>query len=367
MKVLNLLTSGDSGGIESLCRDIGTSCNIKNSFCFLFSIGAAYEQMKTAGLTVYDISSIGKKISFKKLNALKKIAQEYDIIVVHHGDPILKFYFLILHKIFKTKKFVTFVHSCFEEKYFFQDNPLKRKIAYFIFQKGLSVSDHVIFVSKAGQKSYEKVFKLNSSRCHVVYNGIPNDKIEDGKNKIPNQHAPYKLTYIGRLIDIKGVDFLIHAFNLLHTKYDIELSIIGYGEQQKTLENLVCQYNLNNKIRFLGKQSDVKPFLKKTDIFVYPSVCQEVFGISIVEAMAYGCIVIANNVGGIPEIIEDGKSGFLNKKISSESLADCIEKAILLLENGEYTQMSEYAKQTASRFSISNNVSEIEKIYKTLG
>lgn len=367
MKVLNLLTSGNSGGIESLCRDIGKNCRIENGFCFLFNNGTIYDQMKDLGITAYDLSNCGKKLSFEKWNALKNIAKDYDIIVVHHGDPILKLYFLLLHNTFKNKKFVTFVHSCYEEKYFFPENKAKRKIAYSIFQNGLDKSDYVVFVSNAGKISYEKVFKLDSSKCQVVYNGISPDKINDGKNIMPKNHAPYTLTYIGRLVDVKGVKFLINAFNILNSKYDIELSIIGYGPQQEKLENMVKEYNLNDKIHFLGQQSDVKPFLRETDIFVYPSVCQEVFGISIVEAMAYGCIVIANNVGGIPEIIEDKKSGFLNKETSDESLAACIEAAIYMLEKSENVQMSNCAKQTAEKFSINNNIKKLEKIYKTLG
>ena len=66
MKVLNLLTSGNAGGIESLCRDIGVNSQFENGFCFLFEGGTIYEDMKKIGLKTYLLKDEGGCISLKK-------------------------------------------------------------------------------------------------------------------------------------------------------------------------------------------------------------------------------------------------------------------------------------------------------------
>jgi glycosyltransferase involved in cell wall biosynthesis len=76
---------------------------------------------------------------------------------------------------------------------------------------------------------------------------------------------------------------------------------------------------LNNKLA---------PYYQSADVAVFPSVWQEAFGIVIVEAMAHGCAVVASRSGGIPEIIEDGKSGVLVNRNDSHSLADALLKLL---------------------------------------
>jgi glycosyltransferase involved in cell wall biosynthesis len=96
----------------------------------------------------------------------------------------------------------------------------------------------------------------------------------------------------------------------------------------------------------------VTKFLNKSDIFAYPSVCQEVFGISIVEAIAHGLPCVANNVGGIPEIIEDGKSGFLTTESTAKGIAEAIRRVIRLYEDGGIEDISRNAKARAQEFSV---------------
>lgn len=72
MKVLNLLTSGRAGGIESLCRDIGVNSDFENGFCFLFGDGAIYQQMKDMGLKTYCLSKIGEKNKLEKIFRAEK-------------------------------------------------------------------------------------------------------------------------------------------------------------------------------------------------------------------------------------------------------------------------------------------------------
>lgn len=365
MKVLNLLTCGNIGGIESLCRDIGLNSSYENGYCFLFEGGDTYEQMKAKGLITYCLKDEKRKINRNKIRKLIEIAEEYDIVVVHHGDPFLKLYYYILaNKL--NKKFVTVVHSCYENKYFYPNNWLKRYFAKWIFQISMSKSDRILFVSEAGKKSYEKEFHIKQEKSGIVYNGVGMDKVKAGKNCVVNKPKEYNITYMGRLVSVKGVDLLIDAVAKLGEKYPIRLSIIGEGNMQEELQQQVSMLGIKSKVTFYGKRTDVIPFLEKTDIFVYPSVWQEVFGIAVVEAMAFGKMCISNCVGGLPEIIDDGVNGFLTKETSSDGIAQAIERAIQSYQDGSFYTISQEAKKNAEKFSIANTVSKLNQIYNDL-
>ena len=125
------------------------------------------------------------------------------------------------------------------------------------------------------------------------------------------------------------------------------------ARSEKNLEELSKDLGIGSITTFYGQQKDVIPFLKQADIFVYPSVCQEVFGISIVEAMAFGIPCISNNIGGIPEIIENEKSGFICESTKR-------------IKNNKIINISEKAKERAAQYSIKNTVDNLNIEYNTL-
>ncbi len=366
MKVLNLLTSGEAGGIESLCRDIGINSEYENGFCFLFSEGTIYNQMNEIGLKTYSLAGIARKLSLKRIIKLRELAKEYDIITVHHGDPFLKLYG-IFTSLGTKRKLVTVVHSCYERKYFFPESVFKFHLAHSIFKIGLELSDLIIFVSNAGKVSYESEFGLSKKKKTVVYNGIAMDKLECGTNHSTPLDEPYKITYVGRLHYVKGVDYLIRAISLIKDKYKISVSIVGDGPEKNRLEKLAKEQGVDDIVTFEGRHSNIIPFLKKTSVFVYPSVWHEVFGISLVEAMAFGIPCIANNVGGIPEVMRSGEYGFLTKETSDKALADALCSVLSILENKDKViELSESIKKNAEKFSIINTCNRLKEEYSKL-
>lgn len=360
MKVLNLLTSGETGGIESLCRDIGQYSNFENGFCFVTHGGGVYERMRGEGMVTYCLERPGNKLSVKKLFEIAKIARQYDVITVHHGDPILKMYFILL-KILARKKMVTMIHSCYDEKHFAGYGKLKRYICNAIFALGMKVSNAVIFVSEAGEKSYLKKYgKIKNT--YVVYNGISPQKIELGKQNVRKKEKPYNVTYIGRLNKIKGVNVLIEAVVRLHRQYDVRLNIIGDGLEREKLDKMTQNLGISGITTFYGQKMDVAPYLQEATVFVYPSVCQEVFGISIVEALAFGVPCVATSVGGIPEIIVDGENGFLCQPFDADELAAKIQKTF----QEDMDEIVVQGRKTAEKFNVLKTVSKLERIYRTL-
>jgi len=114
-----------------------------------------------------------------------------------------------------------------------------------------------------------------------------------------------------RLVPIKGVGHLIRAVTLLRSDFpDVRLEIAGSGPERVALEREVTSLGMDNHVKFLGWQADLMSVLARWDVFALPSL-EEGFGIAALEAMAAGLPIVATSVGGIPELIEDGRTGWL--------------------------------------------------------
>lgn len=139
-----------------------------------------------------------------------------------------------------------------------------------------------------------------------------------------HQTADLRLLYLGRLDTIKGIAVLCAAFEkVIARRPGLRLDVAGEGVLREALKT---RYAHLPQIRFhgqvLGEQK--RRLLSEADALVVPSVGQEVFGIVIIEAFAHGKPVLATAVGGIPEVIEEGQTGFLVEAGNIEQLAERI-------------------------------------------
>lgn len=369
MKILHLLMSGGVGGIEVLCRDIGLNDQVnENIFCFLCGEGALFEEMKADGLHVVSLWKVGhNKISFQKLKHLQELAKDVDIIVSHHDTIHNYFYFWMIKRYFPNKKYMLVGHSCYDMAYIYPDNFIKRRIYIWLINKALYAANHICFVSEAGRQSYMKAFPyLDIQKTSVIYNGISEKILALGQNSETIVPKKIEILYIGRLVKTKGVHLLLEAAAQLQNTYPIHLTIVGDGDERKALEAQTDELNIRKVVSFEGMQRDKDAFYRKASIFVYPSVWQEVFGISIVEAMAYGIPCVANRVGGIPEIIRDNENGYLTKESTADGIADAIERAIKGFRNSTITEISLQSKLTAQRFDVRNTVHGFQAVFHTI-
>lgn len=366
MKVLNLLSSGGVGGIEQLCKGIGKYADYENAFCFLFEEGSIFDEMRQAGRHVISLANQNKgKFTITRWQLLSNLAKDYDIIVAHHCTIALQIYYLLLCKKYKDKKYVMTVHSCFEkEQNYNYDSWLKNSCAEYVLKTALSTSDKIIFVSQAGRLSYLSSFNIMRSKTEVVYNGIELPQY----CKLKEEKKYYRLTYIGRLEKGKGIDLLLEAVQKFSkcTSLKIKLWIIGDGSYRNELEREAIDRGIAPSVDFLGVKRNIGDFLSKTDVFIYPSVWEEVFGISLIEAMSYGVPCISNRVGGIPEIIEDEINGYISETKTGEAIFRAICKVINRYEEGTIEEMQKKCFETAIKFDIKNTITDLKRVYEEL-
>jgi len=140
------------------------------------------------------------------------------------------------------------------------------------------------------------------------------------------------LLFVGRLTEKKGVQYLISALPEVFKHFpETKLLIIGTGEQEKELKQYAKDIGLDQQIIFAGAISnhELPKFFATADIFIGPSIKTadgdtEGFGLTFVEAAMAGCIVVGTDVGGIADVIQNGKTGFLIKEKSPEAITQVL-------------------------------------------
>jgi len=364
MKILNLLAAGTTGGIEVLLRDIVNDNTLDNRICFMFGEGDIYEELKQKTAKVFSLKSKNKN----KKEIVKEIVkycinEKIDIITVHHGGINCNLIYIMLKKKLPHIKFVRYFHSSFDEYWAGRKN-IKGIITKVVMQKAINESDLLIFISKAVEKTFNENFKIDKKSVEIVYNGINNKYIDKKIEKRANENV--NIIYVGRLVALKGVDILIKAFEGVYEKYPkSQLTIVGDGSEKNKLYELAKGIKGSENIFFTGRKENVIDWLDKADIFVYPSICQEGFGISVAEAMARGRIPITFNKGGLPELISNGQNGFLVEQVDYIKLSEAILN-VIKMNDSEKNKIINNAIDTAQNFSIKNTVNKLKNVYEKI-
>lgn len=185
----------------------------------------------------------------------------------------------------------------------------------------------------------------------IIYNGFDfSDKDIDQKQPSLSK-SKIVLGNAGRLSKEKGQHYLIElAIRLKQENANFEIQVAGTGELFDDLKNKIEEQNLNEQVKLVGFKEDVPSFMKGLDIFLLSSVI-EGFGFVLIEAMSQKLPVVAFKTGSIPEIVDDGKTGF----ITEAGDVDAFYNAVVKLMNSKQLRESfgEYGYQLAeSKFNI---------------
>ena len=135
------------------------------------------------------------------------------------------------------------------------------------------------------------------------------------------------ILYVGRLSKEKGIQYLIQAMSKIKEKYsEAELHIVGEGNMEQNLKDLANKLDMGDKVIFHGyvAHENLANLYRKSTVLVLPSICKEMFGFTLIEAMSQGTPVITTNMGGQAERIQDGFNGYLVNPKDPEDLAEKI-------------------------------------------
>lgn len=219
-------------------------------------------------------------------------------------------------------------------------------------EKRLCKANLVLGCSEYITEVIRRTFPERAKSCKTIFNGADVHHFVSSNDREPKIKKTKNLLFVGRVSPEKGVHVLLDAFkNVLGHHPDAHLKIVGpqvsaplefilpFNKDSK-FKDLASLYsgsyrsrlrdqlpsNLASQVSFIGNvpHSQLINYCQDADVFIFPSVWDEPFGIPIVEAMATGVPVIATRVGGITEIVEEGKTGLLVERGEVTALADAI-------------------------------------------
>ncbi len=230
----------------------------------------------------------------------------------------------------------------------------------------IAVSDYVREVLLKEGVPPEKVIR--------IYNGVDLERfvpvsLEEKKEffkYLSEREINHLIGGVGHLITLKGHSYFIQAIPKILQKHPNSLFVfVGEGPLQQQLIAEVSQLGLTEHVRFLGRLSAITPrVIAALDVLVQPSLTES-FGLVVAEALACGVPVVATDVGGLPEIVQEGVNGFMVEPRNPDAIA---EKVIWLLDHKEEArQMGERGREICrQKFDINSTVQQYYELYKSL-
>ena len=226
----------------------------------------------------------------------------------------------------------------------------------------INESDIVTSVSESLKQDTLRLFRIDKD-----IKVIPNfTNIKKSKETSPCKRTvmakPEELivTHISNFRKVKRIDDVVRIFYGIQQKLLAKLIMVGDGPEREIADQLCKDLGIKSKVLFLGNTSDIDRILCFTDLFLLPSA-SESFGLSALEAMAAGVPVVSSNTGGLPEVNEEGVSGYLCPIGDVKAMA---EKAIYILEDKtRLAQFKQNARKVAERFDEDRIVPMYEALY----
>ena len=290
---------------------------------------------------------------------LFKFIREYKFDVIHANAGIIP---NILGKLLGVRVNIEIKHGIHYTDEVLRKLPFKKKIQEWIKQFFV---DYFIAISNNDKERMVKYFFLEEEKIKIIYNGIDINFLLPYR-KILNLEKETSKTLItigniGRITFLKGHDVLIEAFYKLATiRQNVKLVIVGTGENEPEIKKLIEMKGLTDKVILKGYKTNIFDYLNTFDIFVLTSRYEGVPYV-ILEAMSIGVPIISTKVGGIDNILEDGKTALLVEK---ENIVKIFEAMLKLVDDPLLRyKLASNSIEEVKNYSISKMVSETSALY----
>lgn len=338
-KVLFVITKSNFGGAQKYVFDLATSIP-KDKFDVAVALGGSgllIQKLNEKGVRVLPIPSLARDV-----NTASDLSAFFELLsifrnerpdVVHLNSAKAGGVGALAARLARVPKIIFTAHGwAFNE----ERSRLQHFIIKFFSWITMLLSHKTIAVSDA-VKNDARNWPLIDNKIVVIKNGIKEPEFytkNDAREKLfalaDTQPTPdaFIIGTIAELHKSKGLQYAIEAFAKLAQKDpNMRYLVLGSGDEKERLDGLVKHYGLQERVFLLGFVEDAARFLMAFDVFILPSTT-EALGLVLLEAGHAGLPVVASNVGGIPEIIEDGKTGILVQSRDSKGLAEAIKKII---------------------------------------
>ena len=370
VKVLQLVLSLAIGGTEKLVYDLVHRVNkrlVSPIVCCLDEPGQFGEELEEEGFCIYTLGR-SPGLDWRIINKIGTLLKEEQIEVVHAHQYTPYFYGLLgaLYCKMLTRSRRPGVVFTEHGRFYPERRNLKRMLANPFFSLA---TDEIVTISESTKASLITYENFPARRIQVVYNGIDLSRFSlssDGtvtKQRLGLADDDHVIGIIARLDPIKNHAMLLRAFpQILEKIPDTYLLIVGPdGPEKENIERLIISLGITENVRLLGARNDIADLLQACDVFALSSF-SEGTSVTLLEAMAAAVPIVATNVGGNPEVIENKVTGYL---VPSDDDVAMAEKLILLLQDTQIRErMGKAAQDRAhAKFSLEKMVSTYTDLY----
>jgi glycosyltransferase involved in cell wall biosynthesis len=334
--------------------------------CYFEYSRSMVSRYESSGCKVVCLSETGTRTAGVRsmiflYNGLRKVVKKYRPTVAHvqymapGAIPILVLRLLGMKRIIATAHTSADIYSNLRLVHFIQKHIVRAFTC--ITQR----AEESFFASSL---LYDKNVRLERRNHFTIYNALPDYiRIRESKKSFC---TPLTLGVVSRLETIKGMDLVIPAYSRLKIQYpDLRLIIVGDGSLAESMKKQAMDLSLENNIVWYGRQEQDKlqALYEQIDILLMPSR-SEGFGLTAIEAMACGCVVVASDTGGLPEIVRDNKIGLLHKP---ESIEDIVVKINKLLEDKQLLELySEASIKHVKQYNFEKYASLFNNLYSKI-
>lgn len=370
-KILYVITKANWGGAQRYVYDLATAAKDAE-----YDVAVAYgterelaDRLHIAGIKTFPITGLGRNTRFFKditaFFSLKRIIRSYHPGVIHLNSSKVGGLGTLAARLSGVPKIIFTAHGWA----FNEDRPPYQKmaIAFFAWLTVL-LSTRTIVVSVAMKKQIAH-WPFVLKKITIILNGThPYPLLEkmEARRAIVAIHPALSISdlehdiWIGTVAElhpVKGLPYALEAIDALRKKYpSIRYMIAGEGQMRVALETQIAKNNLQNNVFLLGQVKEVPLYGKAYDLFLLPSL-SEAIGLALLEAGLAALPTIATRVGGMPEIINDGRTGLLVSPRDATALAHAID--LLLTHTALGHELGAALRQRIeTEFSIERVVSE---------
>lgn len=357
-RVLHLLGSYEVGGAESvalaLCERANHSC-FESAVCAFREVGQMRPRFENAGVPslVVNPGSEFKPWSAGFIWSLARKMRRFKTDVVHCHSTVSRFYGPVAAMVARVPVTVCTHHG----------SKLSLDIRTRV-KEGLSglMLDCRIGVSR---KVVNRHCRHLAKAWRHIPNGIDVKRFRPGSGGRDKNGDMPRIIHVGRLSPEKRQDLLLEALaGLIEEAGDVELWLVGDGSCREALERQAADLGVREHCVFWGERDDVPRLMRRCDIYAQPSD-REGLPLTVLEAMASGLPVVATSIGGMPEVVEQGRTGYLIEAGSSDQLRGALARLLDNPDEGE--RMGGNARERAVQdYSEEAMVRQYEQLYRDL-
>lgn len=356
MKIMQVIPYFCFGGAEIMCENLTYALEKQGHDVMVVSLYDEHtpisDRMEQAGIRIlYLDKKLGLDISM--VSKLAKAMRMERPEVVHTHLDVIK-YAAAAAKLAGIKKCVHTVHSVAHKE---AEGRVQKIINNTYFRLGWSTP---VALSPEVQGTIADFYGMDLQKIPTIYNGVDLSKCVPKEGYSTGETV--NLLHVGRFDVPKNHAGLLKAFQKIHASHpECRLHLVGDGDLRAEIEKLAEELEITQWVRFHGMQSNVYPYLHDADIFVLPSIYEGI-PMTIIEAMGTGLPIVASAVGGVPDMLTDGKSGLL-----TTGDPDAVSKAVITLIEDEALRerLGENAKKESKRFSAEYMAEQYCEIYQS--